>query len=223
MSILKKVKNFIVRPTYLAKYELHYHHHLLQVTKWFSRDFPSKKMEKMEKMTILVDLEELHFVLLAFHGEIYEIKVKGIISGQTEVFYLRQAQGRVQLVGPTKSSLPAREIYDQVMHDFLKATNNDVPLYHLIHQTIDYLKVHDHRNVFTYSDYIKIGELTRDDPDKVMEHYGKYFVGFETDIIYGTILPYCYQTLGLKQYKVLMDMMKEFHRMRLEQHTVGSL
>lgn len=34
-------------------------------------------MEKMEKMTILVDLEELHFVLLAFHGEIYEIKVKG--------------------------------------------------------------------------------------------------------------------------------------------------
>ena len=33
MSMLKKVKDFIVRPTYLAKYELHYHHHLLQVTK----------------------------------------------------------------------------------------------------------------------------------------------------------------------------------------------
>ena len=223
MSIFKKVKNFIVRPTYLARYELHYHHHLLQVTKWFSRDFPSKKMEKMEKMTTLVDLDELHFVLLAFHGEIYEIKVKGVISGQTEVFYLRQAQGRVQLVGPTKSSLPAREIYDQVMHDFLKATNNDIPLYHLIHQTTDYLKAHDHRNVFTYSDYIKIGELTRDDPDKVMEHYGKYFIGFETDIIYGTILPYCFQFLEPKQYLVLVDMMKEFHRMRLEQNTVRSL
>lgn len=223
MSILKKVKNFIVRPTYLARYELHYHHHLLQVTKWDRHDFPSKKLEKIEKMTTVVDLYEPHFINVAFFGEIYEIEVKHLISGQKEMFYLKYSHGSIQLVGPTKSSLPSRDVYDQVMHDFLKSTKNDVPLYHLIHQTIDYLKVHDHRNVFTYSDYIKIGELTRDDPDKVMEHYGKYFIGFETDIIYGTILPYCFQFLEPKQYLVLVDMMKEFHRMRLEQNTVRSL
>ena len=222
MSILKKVKNFIVRPTYLARYELHYHHHLLQVTKWDRHDFPSKKLEKIEKMTTVVDLYEPHFINVAFFGEIYEIEVKHLISGQKEIFYLKYSHGSIQLVGPTKSSLPSRDIYDQVMHDFLKSTNNDVPLYHLIHQTIDNLKDRTHDR-FTYSDFIKINELTRDDPDDIMNRYGKYCIGFELDVIYGTILPYCYQTLGLKQYKVLMDMMTEFHQMRLKKQTVRSL
>lgn len=220
MSIFKKIKNLVTKSTMKYDYRIFYNQHFIDVKVWNRCDLPSKQYEAIEKMKVLVDIDELQFILNAFHGDVYAIHVKDAVSGKTEDYYIHLSQGRLQLVGNKKITPSVKWIYDTVIHRFLTSTGNDVPLYRQIHHVLDKLN-ETSKPKFTYTDYIRILNATQDDPDKIMERYGKYCLNLDIDVIYGIILPHCQQYFKPEHYQVMIEMMHQYHLEQIEKRIIG--